>query len=130
MSYNKIYELIRDKEDKRLVSGDYWSKYEKCACVLGTIPALKGFITENDPYDGSFIRGIYRSFCKNSEQLFYKGEDILFGMTIAEAEELQEYNDSCLCNQKDILCVNATQLRYIRVLEWLKERVLEEDQQQ
>lgn len=124
MSYNKIYELIRDKEDKRLVSGDYWNRYEKCACVLGTIPAMKAFISENEVYEGSFIMDIYRSFCNKGEQLLYKGEDIFFGMTIAEADELQGYNDSCLCNPEDILCINSKELRYIRVLAWLKERVI------
>ena len=112
--YNKAYEILKNKTDKRLVKGFYFDDRNNCYCALGSLNT------------NVVITKIY----KKNRNMFGVGHnngeiyDLLnlnsIGLNLEEAKVLQYENDFGEFNNDP---ATTPEIRYNKVLEFLKEKV-------
>lgn len=109
MGYRKALEKLEALEDKRLESRAYFYPETGCFCAIGAL-APEQAQRLNPEFGGAGIeyRWAWDVFGGALEEL---------GLTRREAAALQEVNDSSYGTRAD---------RYVRVVEWLREKVKEE----
>lgn len=106
--FNKVYEIIWDMQDKRLIRGEYAGYIDgtPCHCAIGAVLAGSGgpMPTRNDGLIGSVL----------DHEPEVRDALSWLGLTWQEADDLQAVNDEGFGSAEE---------RYEQVLAWLKKKV-------